>query len=137
MDNMMEKWLRESEENRKMYAQEGLILDATEGIWEALEKRKWNKKRLADALGTSRAHVTQLLNGSRNMTLRTLSDIAFSLGMRVAIRFCDEGQASTWKNEGTLSVIPQQSFQAFRDIRDVTAANDWVNLLPADDRKSA
>lgn len=137
MSNQIEKWLQESEENRKVYAQEGLILEATEGVWEALERRAWNKKQLAAALGTSRAYVTQLLNGSRNMTLRTLSDIALSLGMRVSIRFCDEPQASVWKDEGTLSVTPQQNFQAFGDIRDVTAANDWVSLLPVDDRKSA
>jgi transcriptional regulator with XRE-family HTH domain len=42
-----------------------------------------NRKELAERLGSSRSHVTQLLSGERNFTLRTLAEIAFTLGRRV------------------------------------------------------
>ncbi|WP_114282519.1 helix-turn-helix domain-containing protein [Acidiferrobacter thiooxydans] len=135
--NSSDQWLEESEDNRKVYAQEGLILDVTESIWGVLEKRGWNKKTLADALGTSRAHVTQLLDGSRNMTLRTLSDIAFSLHMRVNVRLCDESATNAWEDAGPLTIIRQQSFGPLGDVQSITAANDWVSLSPAEGRKSA
>ena len=44
------------------------------------------KADLAKALGQSKAHVTQLLNGGRNMTLRTLSDIAYTMGLRAQVQ---------------------------------------------------
>lgn len=72
-------WLDESKENQRLFAQEGLILEVTEAIWLALEKRRKSKADLARSLETSKAHVTQLLGGGRNMTLRTLADIAYNL----------------------------------------------------------
>ena len=47
---------------------------------------------LAEAMGRSNAYITQILNGSRNMTLRTLSDIAFALDVepRFEIGFRDQ-----------------------------------------------
>ena len=71
------------------------------------------------------------------MTLRTLSDIAFSLHMRVDVRLCDASATNAWEDAGPLAIIQQQSFGALRDVRDLTAANDWVSLSPAGDRKSA
>jgi hypothetical protein len=51
---------------------------------------------LASMLGTNKSHVTQLLRGSRNMTLRTVSDIFFSLDCEVTIRaVADEERDST------------------------------------------
>lgn len=92
----LKKWLESSDENRRAFAQETLILQVTEAIWEALEKRRWSKKELADALHVSKSHVTQMLNGSRNMTLRTLSDITFSLGLQMKLRLCDKEEAIRW-----------------------------------------
>ena len=94
LDTIVDEWLGESEENRKLYAEEGMILDVTEEIWAALERKGWNKKRLAKELGFSLSHVSRLLNGSRNMTLRTLADIAFVLGMRPRFRL-EEGDWHT------------------------------------------
>lgn len=98
MPDQLTRWLDLSEENKRVFAQEGVILEATESIWDALEKRQWNKSQLAQALNTSKANVTQLLNGSRNMTLRTLSDIAFALDMEVHVRVCDRRDVGQWEN---------------------------------------
>ena len=82
---LINEWLDESREHSCAFLEEGLILDATEAICEALEKRHVTKATLAGRLGTSKAHVTQLLNGSRNMTLRTFAAIAFALDMTPTI----------------------------------------------------
>ena len=72
-------------EGMRLFQQERLILDATERICEAMEKRGLTRKRLADALGTSKSFISQLLDGSRNMTLRTLSDVFCVLGEAVYV----------------------------------------------------
>jgi transcriptional regulator with XRE-family HTH domain len=67
----------------QMLEQERLILAATELIEELLAKHGLSRKGLADRLGKSKAHVTQLLSGDRNFTLRTLADVTYELGHRV------------------------------------------------------
>ena len=69
----------------RLFQQERLILSATERICELMEEKEINRKTLADTLGTSKSFVTQLLDGSRNMTLRTLSDVFLALGYAVDI----------------------------------------------------
>jgi transcriptional regulator with XRE-family HTH domain len=86
----IEKWLDESEENRRLFAQEDFILEVTEAIWERMEKLGISKKDLAQHMGRSQAYITQLLNGSRNMTLRTLADIAHALDVKPKFGFVDE-----------------------------------------------
>lgn len=68
-----------------VYLQEKLILEVTESIWEIMNRKKVNKTELAKRIKTSKPNVTQLLNGGRNMTLRTLSDIAVALDATVRI----------------------------------------------------
>ncbi len=72
-----------SHEYERLLNQEELILEATELIHQLLETTGTTKAQLAERLGTTRGHVTQVLNGSRNMTLRTLADFTFALGHRV------------------------------------------------------
>lgn len=63
--------------------EERLILEATELIEELLDQKDINRKQLADRLGKSKAHVTQLLSGERNLTLRTLAELAYNLSHRL------------------------------------------------------
>lgn len=72
-------------EARRRYEQERLILWTTEAICEAMEKRGLNHAAIARKLGTSRANITQLLSGSRNMTLRSLAGLAHACGFRAEI----------------------------------------------------
>lgn len=67
-------------------AQEGLILSVTEEIWRQMNLRKVSPIFLAAILGCGKSHVSQLLNGGHNMTLRTLSDIAEALHCNVQIK---------------------------------------------------
>lgn len=68
-------------ELKQKIAQEKLILDVTESVFEQLELQGKSKADLAKCMNRSNAYITQILNGSRNMTLRTLADIAFALGV--------------------------------------------------------
>ena len=69
----------------RMFLQEGCILSATEEISRVMEEKQVTKADLARLLDCSKAHVTQLLNGGRNMTLRTLSDICMVLDVEPVI----------------------------------------------------
>ena len=80
-----EAWIErqtKTPEARRRYEEERLILWTTEAIWEAMEDQGLTQAQVAKRLGTSRANVTQLLSGSRNMTLRSLAGLAHVCGMR-------------------------------------------------------
>lgn len=65
-------------EARRLYEQERLVLWVSEALAQAMAESGLSKADLAEKLGTSRAHITQVLSGSRNMTLRTVADLAWA-----------------------------------------------------------
>jgi transcriptional regulator with XRE-family HTH domain len=71
-------------EFRKLLAQEELILEVTETICELLENETVSRKELAERLGKTKGFVSQLLNGGRNLTLRTVADILHVLEYKVS-----------------------------------------------------
>lgn len=71
---------------RRLLEEESLAFEATELISRLMEEEKISKAKLAEMTGKSRAYVTQLLSGSRNMTLHTFADIVFVLGHRIGLR---------------------------------------------------
>src|SRR4030066_2380077 len=88
---LLEKYLDDPEFARLM-AQGDLIMEVTETLCELLEKEKVSRKELAERLGKSKGFVSQLLNGGRNLTLRTVADILHVLGYKVALRPYKEGE---------------------------------------------
>ncbi|MCO8052629.1 helix-turn-helix transcriptional regulator [Proteus penneri] len=79
-------------EDQFLFAQEEIIFNVTEDILLAMEKLKVSKAELSERIGKSKSHVTQLLSGARNMTLRTLSDINLSLGTDIKISILVDGK---------------------------------------------
>lgn len=77
----------ESYDHQRMYAGEELTFDITEEILIAMEEKGINKAQLADRLGKSKSYVSQILSGARNMTLRTLSDVCFAIGIKPVVEF--------------------------------------------------
>lgn len=71
-----------SRAEERVYAREELVYNVTEDILVALEDLNVSKKELARRLGKSRSYITQILSGARNMTLGTLSDICFAMGVK-------------------------------------------------------
>ncbi len=72
-------------ENQRLFEREVLTLDASELVIGLMKEQGVTRAQMAEMLGTSRAHISQVLNGSRNMTLVTLADLATALGQRVQI----------------------------------------------------
>jgi len=82
---ILDEYLKD-EEFQRLFAQEDLILEVTETICELLENEKISRKELADRLGKTKGFISQLLNGGRNLTLRTVADILHVLGYKVALK---------------------------------------------------
>ena len=72
-------------EARRLYEQERLVLWVSEALAQAMAESGLSKADLAERLGTSRAHITQVLSGSRNMTLRTMADLAWACNQRAEV----------------------------------------------------
>ncbi len=66
----------------RVYAREDLIYNVTEDLLVQMEQLPVTKLELARRLGKSRPYVTQMLSGARNMTLGSLSDVCFALGIK-------------------------------------------------------
>lgn len=65
---------------------ECLILDTTELILQIMEDKEITRTELAQRIGRTKGYVSQLLNGNRNMTLRTLATIAYALQHQVRVK---------------------------------------------------
>ena len=126
---LLHEWLDESPERSRVFLEEGLILDATEAICEALEENGISRANLADRLGTSNAYVTQLLNGSRNMTLRTFASIAFALEMVPRIELKEQISGTKWMVSGEQAVYVRGT-TAYLSRGNMTAANDDSWSIP-------
>src|SRR5262245_26006854 len=89
---------------RRIYQQEKLILEAMELIAEAMEDRSVSRSVLARLMNRTRGYVTQLLSGSKNLTLRTLADALMALGYEVTLSKEPIGgriDAMNWTGETT------------------------------------
>jgi transcriptional regulator with XRE-family HTH domain len=82
--SLLEKYMEDPEVAR-LVAQGELIMEVTETLCELLEKEKVSRKELAERLGKTKGFVSQLLNGGRNLTLRTVADILHVLGYKVSL----------------------------------------------------
>jgi transcriptional regulator with XRE-family HTH domain len=65
------------------------LFRVTEDIQVAMEDKGVSKAELAQRLGKSKARISQLLGGSSNMTIGTLADIAFALGLTLDKTFTE------------------------------------------------
>ena len=84
---------RSSVEHRRLLREEELILDVTEVLSEMLEKEGVKQTELAERLGKTKGFVSQILAGGRNLTLRTIADVADALGYRVRLVFFKDAKS--------------------------------------------
>jgi transcriptional regulator with XRE-family HTH domain len=82
--SLLNEYLQDPEYKR-LLAQEELIMEVTELLCQLLEKEGVSRRDLAKRLNRSKGFVSQLLNGGRNLTLRTVADIAAALGYRLVL----------------------------------------------------
>lgn len=78
--------LFEESQNSAEYQLERAIVDFTEGICEIMENKGISRADLARRLGKSRAWVTKLLRGDRNLTLKTIVDVFWALDHTTTIK---------------------------------------------------
>jgi transcriptional regulator with XRE-family HTH domain len=88
-----EEFESSSAANRRLLRQEELILEVTEALAEALQREGITRTQLAARLGRSKGFVSQILAGQRNLTLRTIADVADALRCRIKVRAHREPEA--------------------------------------------
>ena len=102
----------------RLLCQERLILDVTEQLAGALEDDGVTRAELARRLGRTPGFVSQLLGGGRNLTLRTIADIAAALCLRPSFKLSSDRKAvSEWTNEtnyNNYNWTPQKAPQVAR-----------------------
>lgn len=74
---------------RQVFEEERLTLSVTDGLLNAMAQHDITRAELARHLGRTRAYVSQLLAGTRNMTLHTLADLALAVGCRASFELTD------------------------------------------------
>ena len=70
-------------------------MEVTEALSKAIEERGLTRSEVAKRLGKTKGFVSQLLAGGRNLTLRTIADVADAIGisLRVAVGGADIAKA--------------------------------------------
>jgi transcriptional regulator with XRE-family HTH domain len=70
---------------------EAAILDFTEKVVDKMQLNGLSRAELAQKLGVSKPFVTKLLNGSPNMTIKTMVSIAHALECEFSAELCPKG----------------------------------------------
>lgn len=94
---LLARWKTASARDQRLFAQEGLILEVSESILEVMDGAKVSKAELANRLDTSKSYITQVLSGTRNLTLRTLADMGWALGREVRVEI-GAPRATEWSD---------------------------------------
>jgi len=116
-----------SNAEEKAFAREELVYNVTEDVLLVLEDLGVSKKELSSRLGKSRSYVTQMLSGARNMTLGSLSDICFSLGVKPKVNILPESILDQ-VNAHWAKADSHVSYNAMRSVNVIECQNDpeWV-----------
>jgi transcriptional regulator with XRE-family HTH domain len=72
-------------ENRRTFERELLFGESTETIHALLQSMDISQKELAQRLGLTEGRVSRILSGRENVTLRTLADVGWAIGIRFAL----------------------------------------------------
>ena len=73
-------------DSEALYHQEGAILEFTEQLVDAMQKKNIRRSELARILGKSKPYITQILQGSTNFSLRTAATLALAAGMQLRVK---------------------------------------------------
>lgn len=109
MGNLRREFM-EDDDKKRIWNQERTILEVTELICETMEQKGISRSELAARLGKTKGHVTQLLAGNRNMTIRTLSDVFTVMGCEVQFWTSDiEKPVSTFSFDTPFSATQMEA----------------------------
>lgn len=106
--------------------EERLILDATEAIQRLMDDQEVTRVELARRIGASKGHVSQLLDGKRNMTLRTLARLLNAVGHRGKV--ATEPLSHRAQTPRPMHI---HKIHAYYDFKRVPTSDDWPDALDA------
>jgi transcriptional regulator with XRE-family HTH domain len=120
-ETIYEEFIKDNEFERLM-AQEDFILDVTESFCDILEKDNIKRSKLAELLGKTKGYISQILGGGRNITLKTMADIAFVLGYEIDVRFVKKSKKV---KKDSYSFSWEVGKKSTLDISDCSAPDDY------------
>ena len=74
-----------TEKGKRLLHQERAILAVTELICAIMDENGVSKTELAARLGKSKGYISQILDGTANMTIRTIADVFTVLGKTLTV----------------------------------------------------
>lgn len=80
--NWLERELPKADDQRE-YALERCIVALTEAVASRMREAGLSRTKVAAKIGVTKGHVSQVLSGRRNMTLRSLADLLWACGAEV------------------------------------------------------
>lgn len=127
---------RFSNAEERAFAREDLVYQITETLLMAMEDKDVSKVELARRLNKSKSHVSRLLDGSRNMTLASLSDMCFAIGItpevKIPVDLPEKRKEASWsqaslkhelktkqtsyKSEGNIISVPSATWQSSKRV---------------------
>ena len=122
-----EKFESSSPDNRRLLREEELIVGVAEAIWREMEKQDVSRAALAKLMDATPGYITQILSGQRNLTLRTLADIADALDSGVRVKLCRNAQ--TLSESSVFSVSVPRTWQIGK-VLEFSRANDTQMQIP-------
>ena len=110
----------------------------------AQEKDKYKKagskltqQLLADKLDTHRSVINRILAGEANLTLRTVSDLAWALNRDISFALTDKIEQQLGNHSfGTSSELPRTSLLNCPQTASGAAGQVTLNINPSQDRRS-
>jgi transcriptional regulator with XRE-family HTH domain len=114
-----------SEEEVRYFAHDAAMLAVTGALEDEMERSGVTRAELARLLGKTPAFVSQVLNGARNMTIKTIADIALALGLQVrGIEFSGLGEMrvpyeimDAILDQHSVSVVSSELNSTYREVR--------------------
>ena len=70
----------------KIYNREGLLIEITELICKVMQEREISKKELARKMGKKKKWLNDILNGTRYISIKTVSDIFFAIDKNIELK---------------------------------------------------
>ncbi len=105
---------------------EAAKINIAEEIFRAMERQKITKAMLAGRLGTSRAYVTKVLQGTANFTIESLVKIGNALGCSLEFQMIQIAQT---KLKASVNMSAQSPSSCLKNVQ-------WEPLSPIEKRKN-
>lgn len=111
MKNKYKASLNKAKQSSDYWA-ELFTLELTEDIWKMMRYKEVSQKQLSKLMGTSEAYVSKVLNGNENLSIKSISKLAFALDCAPHIHIAEKGKIVEWKERVSAESRIYGTFQA-------------------------